>query len=146
MESKSTSVWLVNESFYLQAASKTTDGFWTTAYHPFYIVNKENIDELGKMIIKSLGDSKVGIKSGELSEEGLDRKKFLSVLGVKSEKALMKTGKSLIVNTRDSEVSIVPYKFNGDYLQSEKDKVIESALDSSQLQQDVLKAFELMKA
>ena len=143
MKEKLISVWLRKDVFYLQAYSETTDGLWISSYNPVHTVKIEDVSTLGFVVIQILDESKTGLVPLSLEESAIKRKEFLSVVGVKSEKVLMSTGKTVTISFREQKVTIKPYKYTGKYLEPEDDKIIESILDPDQLQKDVLKAFEI---
>jgi hypothetical protein len=146
MNDKLVGIWLKKDVFYLEVYSQTTDGIWTSTYRiEPYVVKLEDIEKLGKVLMEALGESQVGLPPLPLTQSSDNRKQFLSVVKVKSEKDLMKTAKKLFVNIQEENVTINPYKFNRKYMEPELEKVIESKLDPERLTQDVLKAFELEK-
>ncbi|MDP3935472.1 MAG: hypothetical protein Q8Q56_00540, partial [Alphaproteobacteria bacterium] len=98
------------------------------------------LQKLPEVIMRTFGECKQGIPHPDhrIKEEN----KLLKVVGLKTEKALMKEGKTLTIRLEEETVVISPYYYNGKYLTSNKERHLYSSLDPDDIIRTVQEALK----
>jgi hypothetical protein len=137
-EIRSLAIWLLNNTYYLQAHSVSVDGIYYSASNPIHIINQSEEYKLGNEILETLKECRFGIPNPPL--DNTDRKQFHALLGVKTEKELMKKGKSLYLTLKE-KINIYPLYFDGKAM-SRHTPPEECSLNPEDITKTVLEAFE----
>lgn len=139
-EIRSIEIWFINDKYYLQAYSVTVDGIRYSGKNPVHLVAANEKPILGEQVLNTLNDCQFGIPNPPL-KDNTDIKQFHTLVGVKSEKELMKKGKSVSVYLENDKVEISSWYFDGRALSCIKGDLY-SSLNPDDITRTVLAAFE----
>lgn len=137
---QSLELWYINRYFYLRAYSITTAGLGDCGDSEIHRVSEDELQSLPDVIMKTFGECKQGIPHPDhrIKEEN----KLLKVVGLKTEKALMKEGKTMTIFLKEDHLKISPYYYNGKYLTSTKEMDLYCSLDPDDLIKTVLEGLK----
>jgi hypothetical protein len=137
-EIKSLELWYVNNIYYLRAYSVTTAGLGYCANNAIHIIPENDIERLPEEIMKTLTESKQGIPHPDFRIK--QENEMLKAVALKTEKTLMKEGKSITLYLDNDHFKISPYYFNGKHLTSTLEMKMQSSLDPKDIIRTVQEA------
>lgn len=137
----SAELFLINNKYYLRAYSTTTVGMGTARGNPIYIMTTDQLSTLGTEILRTFKDCKMDVPHPNFQLKQ-PKSEMLAVTGIKTDKELMKTGKSVGVYLNGEQIEIHPMYFNGKYLTCSPDRYMYCSTDPDDITKTVLAAFE----
>lgn len=126
-EIRSLQLWYINSVYYLRAFSITTAGVGYCADNVIHIIPENDIERLPEEIMKTLAECQQGIPHPDFRVK--QENKMLKIVGVKTEKALMKEGKNITLYLDNDHLKISPYYFDGKHLTSALEMDMQCSLD-----------------
>ena len=139
-EIKSLELWYINNIFYLRAYSLTTAGVSYCGENTIHIIPENDIERLPEEIMKTLEECKQGIPHPDFRVK--QENKMLKIVGVKTEKALMKEGKTIVIYFEHNHLELCPYYFDGKYLKSALEMDMQCSLEPDDIIKTVQEALK----
>jgi hypothetical protein len=139
-EIRSLEIWFINNTYYLRAFSITEVGLGTAKGNPIHIVKEIELDKLSRVILETLSECQFGIPHPDYRIK--QENKMLTTIGIKSNKELMKKGKSLDIYLKENKLEFHPMYFDGEAMTSSADRYMYSSLHTEDITKTVLEAFE----
>lgn len=131
-------IWLVNSKYYLRAYSVTTVGLGFAADNPIHVV--ESPESIGDEVIITLNECQQGIPHPDYRLK--DKNEMLTITGMKTEKRIMKEGKTVVCYLKDKTIEITSWYFDGKGLSFNENIIKTASLDPEEITKKVLEAFE----
>lgn len=135
-EIKSLELWYIDSIYHLRAYSVTTAGVRYCGDNAIHIILDSDIGSLPEEIMKTLEECKQGIPHPDFKIKQENR--ILKIAGVKTEKALMQKGKTIVIYFEHDHLELCPYYFDGKHLTSTLEMDMQCSLEPD----DIIKTIQ----